>query len=171
RPRRLYFSDMLDEQRIAARFASRFEAYRAYADSALFFSGVCAPAMRHPPAMRRGRLGARATGIDRGYYVSTGRTMYVLASRHASADDERQRDTLAKLAEHFELYADALSEMSERYIMGLDTRLIADKMLDAINAFSSTGEERHLADARRYAALLHLEHAQLPPALQPPRSA
>ncbi|HYM14275.1 MAG TPA: hypothetical protein VEZ14_01800, partial [Dehalococcoidia bacterium] len=46
RPRRLYFSDMLDEQRIAARFASRFEAYRAYADSALFFSGVCAPAMR-----------------------------------------------------------------------------------------------------------------------------
>ncbi len=155
RPRRMYFSDMLDRQRVATRFQNHFEAYRKYADSALFLAGIFAPSLR-PRATARGRLGMRATGIDRGYYVSTGRTMYLLASRHELAEDTKQRDTLTRLAEHFELYADALNEMSERYIMGFDMNVIADLMLDCINSYRRTGDERQLTNARRYAALLRL---------------
>jgi hypothetical protein len=160
-PRRMYFSDMLDRQRVATRFQNHFEAYRKYADSALFLTGVFAPSLRTRTAVR-GALGARATGIDRGYYISTGRTMYLMASRHDLAEDTRQRDTLAKLAEHFELYADALSEMSQRYILGFDMNLIADKMLDCVNRYRQTGDECQLTNARRYAALLRLDPERVP---------
>ena len=44
--------------------------------------------------------------------------------------------------------------MSERYIMGFDMKLIADKMLDSINSYRETGEERHLLNAGRFAAIL-----------------
>ena len=88
--------------------------------------------------------------------------MYLMASRHDLAEDTRQRDTLAKLAEHFELYADALSEMSERYILGFDMNLVADKMLDCINRYRQTGDERQLTNARRYAALLRLDPGRVP---------
>jgi hypothetical protein len=155
RPRRMYFSEMLDDQRMAGRFQNRFEAYRSYGDNALFVTGVFSASVR-PRRGGRGMLGRRARGIDHGYYVSTGRTMYLMASRHDLAEDTQQRDTLERLAEHFEFYADALTEMSERYILGFDRRLIADKMLDCINAFRETGIERHLDSARRYAALLQL---------------
>ena len=40
KPRRVYFSDVVDEERRAEIAADRYEAYRTYADSALFFSGV-----------------------------------------------------------------------------------------------------------------------------------
>lgn len=163
RPRRLYLSDLLAGAQPGGRFQNMFEAYRKYGDNALFLSGVFAGNLqrRRPPgrgAMRR----QRTTGVDRSYYVSTGRTMYRMAARHGLAEDTRQRDTLAKLAEHFEVYADALSEMSERYILGFDMNLIADKMLDCINDYRRTGEERHLENARRYAALLRLDATGVP---------
>lgn len=164
RLRRMYFSEMLDEQRIAGRFQNRFEAYRRYADSALFMTGVFSSSVRPRRGSGRGMLGRRAVRMDHGYYVSTGRTMYLMASRHDLAENTQQRDTLERLAEHFELYADALNEMSERYILGFDRQLVADKMLDCINAFRETGVERHLENARRYATLLQLDPNGLAPA-------
>jgi hypothetical protein len=53
------------------------------------------------------------------------------------------------LGDNFELYADALGEMSERYIMGFDFNLIANKVLDAMNASKP-------AQAKQYAGLIEL---------------
>jgi hypothetical protein len=169
RPRRLYFSDILDEPRLGGRFQNRFEAYRKYGDNALVVSGVFAPSLnrRRPPA--RGPLRRqRVPMVDRGYYVTTGKAMYRLAAHHELAEDTQQRDTLARLAEHFEVYSDALSEMSERYILGFDMELIADKMLDAINAYRRSGDATHLESARRYAALLRLDPDRFPSAFGRP---
>ena len=47
--------------------------------------------------------------------------------------------------------------MSERYIVGFDMELIADKMLDNFNRYRETGEERSLDQARRYASLLRID--------------
>ena len=60
--------------------------------------------------------------------------MYLRAAQHHHRDCEHAPRTLAMLGDNFELYADALGEMSERYIMGFDFNLIANKMLDAMNA-------------------------------------
>ena len=69
---------------------------------------------------------------------------------------------MAKLSTYFEVYLEALNEMSERYIMGFDLALIADKMLDNFNRYRQTGEERYLQNARRYAAILKLEPEAFP---------
>jgi hypothetical protein len=100
--------------------------------------------------------------VDTGYYITTGKAMYRMAAGHNLAEDTQQRETLAKLAEHFEVYVDALNEMSERYIMGFDMELIADKMLDSINRYRQSGEERFLDNARRYAAILRVDTARFP---------
>ncbi|MDE3097738.1 MAG: hypothetical protein KGK07_17265, partial [Chloroflexota bacterium] len=76
KPQPLYFSDMLDEEKAGERFADRFDAYRRYADTALFVAGVfptsvSAPRRRTPGKAPRRRAG----GIDSGYYVTTGKTM------------------------------------------------------------------------------------------------
>jgi hypothetical protein len=146
---------MLDEETVA-RFPSRFEAYRWYGDSALFISGVYPQSLRgHRSA--RGGLGGGESGIDASYYVTTGKAMYRLASLQQVAESTRQSPVLAKLAEYFEVYVDALNEMSERYIVGPDQRVIADKMLDSINRYRASRDERNLVDARRYASLLRIE--------------
>ena len=80
-----------------------------------------------------------------------------MAAEHELAEDTQQRETLAKLASHFEVYLEALNEMSERYLMGFDMQLITDKMLDSINQYRQTGEERWLRDAGRYAAILKVD--------------
>ncbi|MCH8160538.1 MAG: hypothetical protein IIB88_01455, partial [Chloroflexi bacterium] len=100
--------------------------------------------------------------VDCAYYVSTGKRFYRMAAEHHLAEDTDQRDTLAKLSSYFEVYLDALNEMSERYIMGFDMNLIADSMLDSINTYRETGEERHLVNAGRYAAILKVNPAQFP---------
>ncbi len=161
-PRTMYFSDMLDEEHVGA-FESRFEAYRNYGDNALFRAGVFPTSMRprrpsHPTHLRRGA----ARTVDAEYYVTTGKAMYRMASAEDLAEDTRQRATLSKLAEHFEIYVDALNEMSERYIMGFDLELIADKMLDNINRYRESRDERHLSNARRYAAILSIDRLRFP---------
>ncbi len=167
RPQRMYFSDLLDEQKSGARFQNMFEAYRTYGDNALFLTGV------FPSSLRRGRAAATtahrrpARMVDANYYITTGKAGYGMAARHALAEDTHQRETLDKLAANFEVYVDALNEMSERYIMGFDMTLIADKMLDCINSYRRSGDERHLADARRYAAILRVDAARFP-VLPPP---
>jgi hypothetical protein len=154
-----YLSDLLQEAKRPTHFQNLFEAYRKYADNSLFVTGVFPKALRR---RRRGRWGAAVPSIDRGYFVSTGKRFYRLAARHELADFTQQRELLEKLAAYFEVYMDALNEMSERYIMGFDLHLIADKMLDNFNRYRQTGEERYLQNARRYAAILKLDPEAFP---------
>jgi hypothetical protein len=166
RATRMYFSDMLTEPK-AGRWQNNFEAYRKYGDNALFISGVFPASGATRAQATRSVLRRRAARtIDTGYYVSTGKTMYRMAARQDLAAETSQRDLLEKLAEYFELYMDALTEMSERYILGFDMELIADKMLDAINRYRASGEEKQLENARRYAAILRIDRERFPAAFE-----
>ena len=159
RIRLAYFSDLLREAECPRHVQNLFEAYRRYGDSSLFVTGMFPRALRR---RRRGRLSGASAFVDRSYYVSTGKRSYRLAARHELAEETRQRALLEKLAAYFEIYLDALNEMSERYILGFDMALIADKMLDSFNHYRRTGEERHLQNARRYAAILQLDPEAFP---------
>jgi hypothetical protein len=159
--RQTYLSDLLAEERRPDAAESRYEAYRSYADRALFVSGIfhtraARPRPSQPTVLRR----VASPGVDEAYYVSTGKTMYRMASRQDEA--AAQRDTLERLARFFEIYVAALNEMSDRYILGFDLDLLADKMLDSINAFRATRDERALAAARSYAAILQLDPVRYP---------
>jgi hypothetical protein len=153
-----YLSDLIEETRRPVHFQNLFEAYRKYGDNSLVISGVFSRALRR----KRGRRWAPVAFVDQTYFVRTGKWSYRLASEHELAEETEQRLLLEKLATYFELYMDALSEMSDRYILGFDFNLIADKMLDSINAYRHTGEERQLEDARRYAAILKLDPEAFP---------
>ena len=59
--------------------------------------------------------------------------------------------------------------MSERYILGFDLDLIADKMLDNFNRYRETGDEHALDNARRYASILRLDRARFPALFGAPR--
>ena len=168
RPQTLYFADVLEEMQSGpARFQNLFEAFRRYADNALFLSGMFPQCWRRGrradarPSGRRGRMGG-SPSADRGYFVSTGKTCYRLAADHELAEFTRQRPTLLKLSGYFEVYLDALNELSERYVTGFDFNLLADKMLDRFNLYRRTGDERHREEARRYAALLRLDSRRFP---------
>ena len=152
-----YLADLLQEMARLKRSENPFEAFRKYADRSLFLTGVFPEVLR-----KRARSGwANSVSIvDCAYYVSTGKRFYRMAAEHDLADTD-QRDTLTKLSSHFEVYLDALNEISERYIMGFDMKLIADKMLDSINTYRETGEERHLLNAGRYAAILKVHPEEL----------
>jgi hypothetical protein len=163
RPQKLYFSDMLDAQRTATKFQNMYEAYRKYGDSALFVTGVFPSSVSRRRPGSRSPLRRRASrGVDTSYYVTTGKTMYRMAADHELAEVTTQRDTLVKLADYFEVYMDALNEMSERYILGFDMDLIADKMLDNFNRYRDSGDERYLENARRYAAVLRVDRDRFP---------
>lgn len=153
-----YLSDLLEETQRLTHFQNLFEAFRKYGDNALFVTGI------FPQALRPCRGGRRAQGsfVDRGYYVSTGKRFYRLAAKHKLAESTEQRRLLEKLSTYFDVYVDALGEMSARYIMGFDLHLIADKMLDSVNEYRRTGEERYLENARRYAAVLHVDGKAFP---------
>jgi hypothetical protein len=163
RPRTLYFSDMLDDEKRPQDVPNVFDAYRRYADSALFLSGVFPDAAGRRRRSQPGALRRRsAPMVDAAYYATTGKAMYRMAARDAHSDCEHQPDTLTKLADHFDVYVDALNEMSARYLMGFDAGLIADKMLDAFNRHRATGGSRALHDAGRYAALLDVTADDFP---------
>lgn len=174
RPSVFYLSDLLEESRRQTQFQNMFEAYRRFADNALFVTGVFSRSLHRRRARQRSRhlpagqacLPAGRTGpagfVDVNYHVSTGKTCYRLAAEHELAEFTQQRDTLDKLATYFELYMDALNEMSERYILGFDMNLIADKMLDNFNLYRRTGDEKYLNNARKYAAILKVNEASFP---------
>jgi hypothetical protein len=162
RPRTIYYSDLLDDEKRAEIAASRFEAYRAYADHALFLTGIFPGSVgvqRRPAGMLR--QGPRR-GVDRAYYVTTGAAMYRMAAAHDSDENTHRRMTFDRLASGFAFYADALNEMSDRYIMGKDREMITDKLLDSINHYRATGDAARLDAARRYAAMLEIDPAQFP---------
>ena len=149
-----YLSDLLEEMARVEDFKGLFEAYRKYGDSSLLVTGVFPMSLRHS---RRGRWAASVSVVDRTYYVSTGKRFYKMAAEHDLAEDTHQREILAKLSSYFEFYLEALNEVSERYLLGFDMQLIADKMLDSINQYRRTGEERWLRDAGRFAAILKVD--------------
>jgi hypothetical protein len=163
-PGRTYFlSEVLSElERPSGHFQNSFEAFRRFGDNALFLTGVFAQSLRRPRRRRGGMLGNVAPLVDESYYVSTGRTFYRLASEHELAEETEQRELLARLAEYFTVYREALNEASERYILGFDMPRIADLMLDQFNAYRRTNDERHLENARKYAAILKLDKANFP---------
>ena len=154
KPSLFYLSDLLEEMRQRQHFQNLFEAYRKYGDNSLFVTGI------FPRALRRGRR--RTAFVDRSYYVSTGKQFYRLAAQHELAEYTQQRALLDKLGTYFEVYMDALNDVSDRYIMGFDFRLIADKMLDNFNRYRRTGEEQYLLNARRYAAILKVDPQSFP---------
>ena len=166
-----YLSDLLAETKQMSNVQNVFEAYRKYGDNSLFVTGV------FPRTLRRRRT-SRAAFVDQSYYVTTGKRFYHLASQHDLAEFTHQRPLLGKLASYFEVYMDTLNDVSERYIMGFDLRIIADKMLDNFNSYRRTGEESYLQNARRYAAILKVDADAFPslmkrirpqvPLLQPP---
>lgn len=160
--RRLYFSDILDDDTREQFFRTRFDAYRAYADSALFFSGVFpASLVRRRPSSRTPLRRRAAPLIDSNYYVSTGKAMYRLAASQ-NAETSIQRETLAALAQHFELYVDALNELSERFILAPDAQVITDHLLDNLNRHKVSGHPADLEVAGKYAAILNLDGLKFP---------
>jgi hypothetical protein len=158
-----YLSDLLRETEQPGHVQNLFEAYRKYGDNSLFVTGVFPKALRR---RRGGRSWARVAFVDRSYYVSTGKRFYRLAAQHELAESIQQRELLQKLSAYFEVYREALNEMSERYIMGFDLQLIADKMLDSFNQYRRTREERFLQNARRYAAILRVDAEAFPSLLK-----
>jgi hypothetical protein len=162
RPGKVYLSDVLQQSNSSEGVDNRFEAYRGYADNALFISGVFAGGAR-PRRPTAGMLRRQRTpGVDSAYYVTTGKAMYRLAASEEEAERTQRRNTLARLADCFEIYVDALNEMSERYIMGFDMDLIATKMLDAFNRYRQSQDAYDLRNARRYAAILRVDNARFP---------
>lgn len=150
-----YLSDLMAEtDNPSGHFQSLFETYRKYGDNALFITGV------YPANLGRkrgtGPMGG-ASLADKGHFVSLGKRYYEMAARQDTAQWVHLRVTLERLSRFFDVYVEALNEMSDRYVMGIDMQLIADKMLDAFNRYKETKDERELAIARKYAALLRLD--------------
>ncbi len=161
RPRRLYFSDMLDRDKQPQDEPDIYEGYRRYADSALFLAGVFPSSFQQRTRAAGALRQEPAPAVDAGYYVTTGKAMYRMAARHHHRECAHQPETLEKLGANFEIYAGALNEMSERYITGFPTQIIADKMLDAMNRHRESGEPRDVGAVQRYAGLMDIEQDRL----------
>ena len=155
-----YLSDLMEETaHPSTSHQNLFEAYRKYGDNALFISGI------FPDSLGRKRGGGRMGGaafVDKQYFISMGRRYYEMAAGHELAEWVSLRATLLRLSQFFDVYVDALNEMSGRYVLGMDMRLIADKMLDAFNRYRETRDPKFLQTARKYAALLKLDGHQWP---------
>ena len=159
--RAFMLSDLLEEMRHQTHFQNLFEAYRKMGDYSLFIVGV------FPASQRRRRRTSRwfktpAPAVDIGYHVSMGKRYYQWAASHELAEATAQRPVLDRLSQHFEIYMEALNETSDRYLLGFDMNLIADKMLDCFNRYRATGDPVHLENARKYAALLKVDRASFP---------
>ena len=161
KPQALYFSDMLDAEKLGVSFETRFEAYRTYADGALFRTGIFPASLGASRTHNTPLRGHATRAVDAAYYVTTGKTMYRMAARDEHASCAHGPDTLDKLADHFEVYVGALNEMSSRYILGFDTKIVADHMLDSYNAFNASGDRKHAANMSRYAEMLALDPNRL----------
>lgn len=161
----VYLSDLLAETGEPERTSAEvFAAYRTWGDNALFVSGLF-------PQTLGGKRGGGMLGgsgrIDRTWVAGMGRRYYEMAAGHEHAARMALRQVLHRLASFFDLYAEALNEMSGRYVLGVDMGVVSDRMLDAFNRYRETDDPRHLADARTYAALLKLDGREWP-ALQGP---
>ncbi len=155
-------SDLLDEMQSAARFPDLFEAYRKLGDYSLFITGVFPASLKRRRWNRWRRSYQPVPMVDLSYHVANGKNYYRMAADHEFADATQQRPVLAKLSTYFDIYMGAMNEASERYILGFDMNLIADKMLDNFNRYRRTGDEGFLENARKYAAILKVDRANFP---------
>lgn len=146
---------LLEEMRERSKFQNLFEASRQLGDNALFVTGVFPTA--RPGRRRFGASRAAAVRFDRAHFIELGRRYYRVAAEEDLAAVVGQRDVLVKLADHFTFYMETLAELSQRYILGFDMDVIANKMLDAFNAYRKTGDPQQLENARKYAALLRVD--------------
>jgi hypothetical protein len=160
-----YLSDLLEEaEHPSGRFASYFEACRKSGDNALFVSGLFPGSLGRKRAS--GRLGG-APHVDQAYVGEVGRRFYEMAAHEATAEWIHLRATLLRLAKYFDVYAEALHEVGERYVLGIDMSIVANKMLDALNRYKETGAEADMDIVRTYGALLRLDRGSLEAAVQP----
>ncbi len=158
----VYISDLLEEARHRQHFQNMFEAYRKFGDNALFVTGILTRSLnRRRPGSYRGYRPVPFVA-DMSYYVTAGKRYYALAAEHELAGATGQRETLRRLAHYFEIYMDALAEVGDKYVHGFDMDLIADKMLDSLNLYRTTREQRYLENARRYAAIIKIDPASVP---------
>lgn len=155
-------SDLLEEMQSAARFPNLFEAYRKMGDYSLFISGVFPASLKRRRWNRWRRSYQPAPTIDLNYHVTNGKNYYRMAADHDFAMATEQRPVLNKLSTYFDIYMAAMNEASERYILGFDMNIIADKMLDEFNRYRRTGDEAAIENARKYAALLRVDKAGFP---------
>lgn len=147
---------ILDEMNDRRRFQNLFEASRNMGDNAMFLTGVF-PESR--PGRRRRWGQPRPPRIDKAHFIDAGRRYYRVAAEEELAAVVGQRDVLTKLADHFPFYVESLNEMSQRYILGFDLEVVANKMLDAFNQYRESGAQEHLENARKYAALLKVDRS------------
>lgn len=155
-------SDLLDEMEHMNHFQNLFEAYRKMGDNSLFITGIFPASFRRRRASRWYGSSSGGTLVDVGYHTDMGRRYYQWAAAHELAEATEQRAVLAKLAQHFDVYREALNETSDKYILGFDMNLIADKLLDNFNRYRQTGQQQYLENARKYAALLKVDRASFP---------
>ena len=156
-------SDLLEEMQTTLRFPNLFEAYRKMGDYSLFITGIFPASLKRRRRWNRWRRSSSPTPtVDMSYHVSTGKSYYRMASTHDMAEATQQRSLLGKLSSYFEIYMGAMNEVSERYILGFDMNIIADKMLDNFNKYRRTGDATYLDHARKYAAILQVDRASFP---------
>jgi hypothetical protein len=156
-----YLSTLTEEvEHPSGAFPNLFETYRKYGDNAMFISGVL-PESIGKRRRSGGRLGGSAF-VDRSYFIWVGRQYYQRAADEDAAEEVAMRGTLLTLAQWFEVYVDALNDVSGRYVLGIDRRVIADRMLDAFNRYRETNDKADLAMARRYGALMKIDANQFP---------
>ncbi len=55
-----------------------------------------------------------------------------------------------------------LNEAGKKLVMGLDPKIIADKMLDGFNRYRQTGDEVCLENARKFAAVIDVDSDLFP---------
>lgn len=155
-------SDLIDEMQSASRFPNLFEAYRKMGDYSLFITGVFPASLKRRWWNRWRHSYQPAPVVDLSYHVTTGKSYYRMAAGHEFAEATEQRPVLVKLSTYFDIYMGAMNEASERYILGFDMNLIADKMLDHFNRYRRTGDQQFLENARKYAAILKVDRASFP---------
>jgi hypothetical protein len=151
----LLFS-ILEEMQERRHFQNLFEASRQLADNALFVTGIFPQSQ---PGRRRRWGQLRAPRFDKAHFIELGRRYYRVAAEEELAAVVGQREVLSRLADHFPFYVETLSELSRRYILGFDMEVVANKMLDAMNLYRQTGQQEHMENARKYAALLKVDRS------------
>lgn len=160
---------LYQEMDARAPYQNLFETSRKLGDNALFVMGM------FPAGIRRRRVGRgkRAQvipAVNRSHYVNFGKRCYWVASQQELAEWTGQKPVLQRLSNFFEVYMDSINEMSQKYILGFDMNLIADKFLDSLNLYRKTRDPRFLENARKYASILKIDSARLPRLFGPPRA-
>ena len=159
----LLLSDILEEMQNLTHFQNLFEAYRKFGDYSLFITGIFPASLRRLRHRYGRRIKARDVPmVDVRYHMLTGKRFYMMAAEHRLAEETQLRPLLSKLSSYFEVYMEALNDVSDKYILGFDMNLIADKMLDNFNLYRRTGERKYLENAQKYAAILKVDRATFP---------